>query len=65
MTKELEALEIIKEKKVNVGLFLTGYKELDYQKYKKHFELGFQIIKQVSEKPLTAEEFDLLKEVLL
>jgi len=63
--KKIEALSIIKEKKVNVGLFLIGYKALDYQNYEEHLELGFQIIKQVSEKPLTQEEYDLLKEVLL
>lgn len=62
--KEHQTLEIIKEKKVNIGLFSAGYKELDYQNYKKHLELGFQIIKQVSEKPLTQEEYDLLKEIL-
>ncbi len=61
----LKSLDIIKEKKVNVGLFLTGYKELDYHNYKEHLEFGFQIIQQVSEKPLTEEEYDLLKEELL
>lgn len=62
--KKLKAFGIIKKKKVNVGLFLVGYKELDYQKYKKHLELGFQIIEEISIQPLTQEEFDLLKEVL-
>lgn len=63
--KSLKALEIIKEKRVNIGLFLIGYKDLDYQNYKEHLDLGFQIIKQVSEIPLIKEEYDLLKEVLL
>ena len=52
----------IKEKKVNVGLFLIGYKELDYQHYKEHLELEFQIIEEVSiQKPKTY--YDLLNQL--
>ena len=54
-------LRIIKEKKVNVGLFLIGYGNCDYSDYERDLKMEFQIIEQVSSKPLTQAEFDLLK----
>ena len=52
INKELEALEIIKEKRVNVqALFYSSSCE-DYNKHYTHYE------------DLTQEEYDLLKEVL-
>ena len=56
--KELKALEIIKEKKMNVELLLlelTMYK--DYEEYKD--------IAYFNNRSLTRKEYDLLKEVLL
>ena len=54
--QELKALEIIKEKKVNVMLFIS-LKDIGLERYNKCFE--------AEEHQLTQEEFDFLKEILL
>ena len=60
----LKALEIIKEKRVNVDVFLIRVKkDTDYKEYKRLCCL-YKIM-TFSEKELTQEEYDLLKEVLL
>lgn len=62
--KKLKALEIIKEKQVNVDNFLRHIKkETDYKEYKRL--CGLYKIMVFSDKDLTQEEYDLLKEVLL
>ena len=61
--KELKALEIIKEKRVNVDYFIRFYKDKYYNEYL--VDTQFTIGKQISETPLTQKEFDLLKEILL
>lgn len=58
--KELKALEIIKMKKIDVGLFYTILED-NNQKNKK-WSYNFW---QEKENKITKEEFDLLKEVLL
>ena len=50
--KKLKALEIIKEKKVNVNCIISGWSLWKYNSYKTHINL-------------TKEEYELLKEVLL
>ena len=52
--KELKALEIIKDKRVNVEWLLKCFKDYDLETYNTY-----------QTKPLTQEEYDLLKEVLL
>ena len=59
--KKLEILQLIKDKKVNVG-YLMGYK--DYSKYKEALDNKWTIIKQLSSCPLTETEFNLIKERL-
>lgn len=49
---KLKALEIIKEKKVNVNCIISGWSLGKYNSYKSHIKL-------------TQKEYDLLKEVLL
>lgn len=50
--KSLKALEIIKEKQVNVNCIISGWSLGKYNSYKTHISL-------------TKDEYDLLKEVLL
>ena len=50
--KELQALEIIKTKKVNIKCIISGWLLGKYNSYKAHISL-------------TQEEYDLLKEILL
>ena len=50
--KKLKALEIIKEKKVNVNCIISGWSLWKYNSYKTHINL-------------TKEEYELLKEVLI
>lgn len=62
--RELKALEIIKEKKVNVDIFLDRItRDTDYKEYKRL--VGLYKITIFSNKDLTKEEFELLKEELL
>ena len=58
------ALEIIKEKEVNVGNFKASLL-LTYEQYQEALDNDWTIVKQISKTPLTQEEYDLLKEVLL
>lgn len=61
--KELEALKIVKEKRVNVDNFLNHIeKDTDYKEYIRLY--GLYKITVFSDKVLTREEYDLLKEVL-
>ncbi len=63
--KELKALEIIKEKKVNVGAFMECCLSLSYEEYIKQWGNWHKhIFKNISGEVLTQEEFNLLKEVL-
>ena len=63
ISKKLKALEIIKEKRVNVDYFIERIKkDTDYKEYKKL--RGLYKITIFSRKNLTQEEFDLLKEIL-
>ncbi|MBR1984467.1 MAG: hypothetical protein IKA31_01885 [Clostridia bacterium] len=63
--KELKALEIIKEKNVDI----VGVKKLSLEDYNKGVELGDKYkpkeMKECPYKKLTQDEYDLLKEVLL
>lgn len=60
--KKLKALEIIKEKEVNISFFMMYIKEdYCYEWYEKDHKAMFPATKKL----LTQEEFDLLKEVLL
>ena len=63
--KQLKALEIIKEKNVDI----VGIKKLSLEDYNKGVELGDKYkpekMKEYPYKKLTQEEYDLLKEVLL
>ena len=52
VAKRLTALEIIKEKKVNVRCLMSGWVLGKYNSYKSHIRL-------------TEKEYDLLKEILL
>lgn len=63
--KQIKALEIIKEKRVNVDNFLSFIrKETTYEDYLiKHNK--FVITKITFKEKLTQEEYDLLKEVLI
>lgn len=56
MSKELEALEIIKEKRVNVEQFILNCKSRNKWGYNK------TVVRK--DRQLTQEEYDLLKEVL-
>ena len=64
-TKEHKALEIIKEKNVDI----VGIKKLSLEDYNKGVELGDKYkpekMKEYPYKKLTQEEYDLLKEVWL
>ena len=61
--KKLKALEIIKEKRVNVDIFLNRIKrDTDYKEYKRL--CGLYKITIFSGKELTQQEYELLKEVL-
>ena len=64
-TKEHKALEIIKEKNVDI----VGIKKLSLEDYNKGVELGDEFkpkeMKEYPYKKLTQEEYDLLKEVWL
>lgn len=64
--KELKALEIIKEKRVNVGTFihLTKILKKDYEKCKALNNTFGANICETEKEFLTQEEFNLLKEVL-
>ena len=53
--KELKALEIIKEKRVNCYLIINSENLKDYN----------ECVDDTTEKRLTQEEYDLLKEVVL
>ena len=61
--KELKVLEIIKEKKVDVGQLTICFSLKDYNKY--IFDKFRLADDEIQERTLTQEEFDLLKEVLL
>ena len=58
----LKALEIIKEKMVNVCAFISWNNIVDFT-YKKYLDLEFTYL--ISAKRLTQEEFNLLKEIIL
>ena len=58
--KELKALEIIKEKKVNVSLLFNTGNHWDYNDH----VIRSQIYLNSNSKCLTQEEYNLLKEVL-
>ena len=61
-----KALEIIKEKKVNIGSFLKCCSNLDYEEYVRQWgNWSKDILYNLSKELLTKEEFDLLKEELL
>lgn len=64
--KEHKALEIIKEKRVNVGTFIHFTKVLkkDYEQCKATNDIVFCNICYTEKEFLTKEEFNLLKEVL-
>lgn len=64
--KQLKALEIIKEKGVNVGYFIFRlvHNDLSYEEYIEEQETPYLDI-YVSRKKLTKKEYNLLKEVLL
>lgn len=64
--KELKALEIIKEKRVNVGTFihLTKILKKDYEKCKALNNTFGANICETEKEFLTQEEFNLLKEVV-
>ena len=64
--KSLKALEIIKEKRVNVGTFihLTKILKKDYEQCKANNDIVFCNICDTEKEFLTQEEFNLLKEVL-
>ena len=64
--KSLKALEIIKEKRVNVGTFIHFTKVLkkDYEQCKATNDIVFCNICYTEKEFLTKEEFSLLKEVL-
>ena len=51
MNKQLQALEIIKKKKVNVRCLMSGWNLGKYNSYNSHIKL-------------TEEEYELLKEIL-
>ncbi len=59
--KKDRALEIIKEKNVNVGMFINCCMRIDYQFYLDHHKF---IMNGMSNEEFTEEEFNLLKEVL-
>ena len=69
--KSLEALEIIKEKRVNVEEFIEmfeDWKEITYEKWIIYYEENGYYIQGNEDfdyNRLTQEEYDLLKEVLL
>ena len=70
--KKIKALEIIKERKVNVPSLITLFKsQTSYEDYEQLWDndIRWQLTKnwdiQFSRKKLTQEEYDLLKEVLL
>lgn len=60
--KKLKALNIIREKRVNVGSLVHDIEEhfMSYETYLANYDCYQDILE-----PLTQEEFDLLKEVLL
>ena len=61
----MKSLEIIKEKKINVGVFMECCNS-SYEEYKEswlYFHKGQ--FKNLNDKLLTQEEYDLLKEVSL
>ena len=64
--KELKALEIIKEKRVNIGTFihLTKILKKDYEQCKALNNTFGANICETEKEFLTKEEFNLLKEVL-
>ena len=64
--KSLKALEIIKEKRVNIGTFihLTKVLKKDYEQCKATNDIVFCNICDDEKEFLTEEEFNLLKEVL-
>lgn len=57
-----KALEIIKKKKVNVGMFINCCMNVDYQFYLDHHKV---IMNGMSSEEFTEEEFNSLKEELL
>jgi len=70
--KELKALEIIKDKKVNVPNLIALFKsQTSYEEYEQLWDndIRWQLTKnwdiQFSRRKLTQEDWDLLKEVLL
>ena len=58
---KLKALEIIKEKEVNVGNFKASLL-LTYEQYQEALDNDWTIVKQISKTPLTQKEYNLLKE---
>lgn len=68
LEKSLKALEIITNKRVDVGSFINYFIEHNnsYETYFLYFERPIEIdYVVISEELLSHEEFDLLKEVLL
>lgn len=61
--KSLKALEIIKDKRVDVGWFIQCYN--DYSNDKDRLMMYNQLSIDDSGRDLTQQEYDLLKEVLL
>lgn len=62
--KKLKALEVIKEKEVNVQNFKVNCATTSYEQYISIWECYIGI-KMVSKTMLTKKEYDLLKEVLI
>ena len=60
LEKQDKILQIIKEKKVNVNNFIVA--DYSWRKYKEAVAKKYTIVKEISNKPLTKEEFELLKE---
>ncbi len=61
----VQALEIIVEKRVNIGSFIKCCSNISYEEYKKQWgNWKKDILYNLSKEPLTQEEFDLLKKVL-
>ena len=64
--KELNAFQIIKKKRVNVGSFIKCCANINYEEYEKQWGNWHKnILYNLSQELLTKEEFDLLQEVLL
>ena len=61
-----KAFEIIKEKRVNVGSFIKCCANISYEEYKKEWgNWEKDILYNLSKEPLSQEEYDLVRKVLL